>query len=77
MLDGDKEEEEGSEDFSSKAQIMTLMTTDADRIAEFPFYSFVLIGKFMASDFQEAIILICFQIRRLKSLSQCSSFINF
>ena len=33
------------EDFSSKAQIMTLMTTDVDRVADFSYHYFSLIGK--------------------------------
>ena len=37
-----KEEEEG--DFSSKAQIMTLMTTDVDRVSEFAWHLFTLVG---------------------------------
>lgn len=36
----DKEEEE----FSSKAQIMTLMTTDVDRVSEFSWHLFSLVG---------------------------------
>jgi hypothetical protein len=36
----DSEEEE----FSSKAQIMTLMTTDVDRVSEFSWHIFTLIG---------------------------------
>lgn len=38
----------GSDDaaeFSSKAQIMTLMTTDVDRVAEFAWHCFSLFGK--------------------------------
>ncbi|EJC98304.1 multidrug resistance-associated ABC transporter [Fomitiporia mediterranea MF3/22] len=37
---GDKEEEEG--EFSSKAQVMTLMTTDVDRVSEFAWHFFAL-----------------------------------
>lgn len=39
----DKKEAEG--EFSSKAQIMTLMTTDVDRVSEFAWHFFALIGK--------------------------------
>ena len=36
----------GTEDeFSSRAQIMTLMTTDVDRVAEFVWHFYTLIGK--------------------------------
>lgn len=38
--DGEKGEEEN--DFSSKAQVMTLMTTDVDRVAEFSYHLFAL-----------------------------------
>lgn len=31
-------------DFSSKAQIMTLMTTDVDRVSEFAWHMFALVG---------------------------------
>jgi hypothetical protein len=37
-------EKEEEADFSSKAQIMTLMTTDVDRVSEFAFHYFTLIG---------------------------------
>ena len=36
------EEEDG--EFSSKAQIMTLMTTDVDRVSEFAWHMFALVG---------------------------------
>lgn len=32
-------------DFSSKAQIMTLMTTDVDRVSEFAWHMFALVGR--------------------------------
>jgi ABC-type multidrug transport system fused ATPase/permease subunit len=38
----EKNEVEG--DFSSKAQIMTLMTTDVDRVSEFSWHIFTLVG---------------------------------
>lgn len=33
------------DDFSSKAQIMTLMTTDVDRVSDFSWHVFSLVGK--------------------------------
>lgn len=43
----DAKEPENSDDdeFSSKAQIMTLMTTDVDRVSEFSWHLFTLVGK--------------------------------
>ena len=38
----EKKDEEG--DVSSKAQIMTLMTTDVDRVSEFAWHMFTLVG---------------------------------
>lgn len=38
--ENNKDEEEN--EFSSKAQVMTLMTTDVDRVAEFPYHLFAL-----------------------------------
>jgi hypothetical protein len=38
----EKKDNEG--DFSSKAQIMTLMTTDVDRVSEFSWHVFTLVG---------------------------------
>lgn len=35
---------EDEEDFSSKAQIMTLMTTDVDRVSDFSWHIFSLVG---------------------------------
>lgn len=35
----------GDDDFSSKAQIMTLMTTDVDRVSEFAWHIFSLVGE--------------------------------
>lgn len=40
----DGEEEKDKDEFSSKAQIMTLMTTDVDRVSEFAWHSFALFG---------------------------------
>jgi hypothetical protein len=36
--------EDDKGDFSSKAQIMTLMTTDVDRVSEFSWHAFTLVG---------------------------------
>jgi hypothetical protein len=41
--EGDKDEED---EFSSKAQVMTLMTTDVDRVSDFAWHLFSLIGEF-------------------------------
>ncbi len=38
-----KKDDEG--DFSSKAQVMTLMTTDVDRVSEFPWHAFSLVDS--------------------------------
>ena len=38
------ENKEVEGDFSSKAQIMTLMTTDVDRVSEFSWHVFTLVG---------------------------------
>ncbi|KAJ7785356.1 multidrug resistance-associated ABC transporter [Mycena maculata] len=38
-------EKDDEEDFSSKAQIMTLMTTDVDRVAEFAWHLFTLVDS--------------------------------
>ena len=37
-------EKDDDGDFSSKAQIMTLMTTDVDRVSEFSWHIFTLVG---------------------------------
>jgi len=39
------EKNQGETDFSSKAQIMTLMTTDVDRVSDFAWHAFSLVGK--------------------------------
>jgi hypothetical protein len=39
----DSEDKDGSSEFSSKAQVMTLMTTDVDRVSEFAWHLFSLI----------------------------------
>lgn len=45
-VDGKAKGEDEEADFSSKAQIMTLMTTDVDRVSEFAWHLFTLIGLF-------------------------------
>lgn len=45
-LDAAEPKEAEESDFSSKAQIMTLMTTDVDRVAEFSWHFFSLVGMF-------------------------------
>ena len=51
--DGDAPMPEGNaetkdeDDFSSKAQIMTLMTTDVDRVSDFSWHLFSLVGEFI------------------------------
>lgn len=48
--DGDKDKsknnkiQDDEDDFSSKAQIMTLMTTDVDRVSDFSWHMFTLVG---------------------------------
>lgn len=48
--DGDKdsskksEDGEDEDDFSSKSQVMTLMTTDVDRVSDFSWHMFTLVG---------------------------------
>ena len=37
--------EKDADEFSSKAQIMTLMTTDVDRVSEFAWHLFSLVGS--------------------------------
>ncbi|THU79589.1 ATP-binding cassette transporter [Dendrothele bispora CBS 962.96] len=41
----DKKEKDVEDDFSSKAQIMTLMTTDVDRVSEFAWHFFTLVDS--------------------------------
>ena len=47
-LEGDAEEP-AADDFSSKAQIMTLMTTDVDRVSNFSWHLLALVGEFPIS----------------------------
>jgi len=39
-------EKKEDEEFSSKAQIMTLMTTDVDRVADFAWHLFTLVDRY-------------------------------
>ncbi|KAJ8082867.1 hypothetical protein PM082_008724 [Marasmius tenuissimus] len=41
----DEEKQEDENDFSTKAQIMTLMTTDTDRVSEFAWHFFTLVDS--------------------------------
>jgi hypothetical protein len=43
-LDGEVASQVDDEDFLSKAQVMTLMTTDVDRCSEFATHMFTLVG---------------------------------
>ena len=43
--EGTKKDDEN--DFSSKSQIMTLMTTDVDRVSDFAWHVFALVGMFV------------------------------
>ena|SRR5712672_533823 len=56
---------EGSEteagEFSSKAQIMTLMTTDVDRVSEFCWHTFTLVGTSCVLAIPVAAALTCYQ----------------
>jgi hypothetical protein len=44
-----RKKQDDEDEFSSKAQIMTLMTTDVDRVSEFSWHLFTLVGKFESS----------------------------
>ncbi|KDQ53279.1 hypothetical protein JAAARDRAFT_72568 [Jaapia argillacea MUCL 33604] len=43
--DGTKKKDEEESEFSSKAQIMTLMTTDVDRVSDFTWHMFTLVDS--------------------------------
>ncbi|KAF9234929.1 hypothetical protein BU15DRAFT_78554 [Melanogaster broomeanus] len=43
--DGGKDDKDDEDDFSSKAQIMTLMTTDVDRVSDFSWHMFSLVDS--------------------------------
>ncbi|KAH9947499.1 multidrug resistance-associated ABC transporter [Amylocystis lapponica] len=43
--DGDEAKKDEEDEFSSKAQIMTLMTTDVDRVSEFSYHLFTIIDS--------------------------------
>lgn len=47
-------DDEGS--FSSKAQIMTLMTTDVDRVSEFSWHVFTLVGALRTCRFSDCLL---------------------
>lgn len=42
-----KEKGEEENEFSSKSQVMTLMTTDVDRVAEFSYHLFAIAGEIL------------------------------
>jgi hypothetical protein len=63
-----KDKDEKEDEFSSKAQIMTLMTTDVGRVAEFPFQLFAIAGEI--SQDADFLFLICFS-SRLPSRNCC------
>lgn len=44
----DEKKKEDEDEFSSKAQVMTLMTTDVDRVSDFSWHIFTLFGTFLA-----------------------------
>jgi hypothetical protein len=44
---GPEKKEDGNDSFSSKAQVMTLMTTDVDRVSEFAWHIFSLVGRLL------------------------------
>ena len=46
---GPAPEGDAEDDFSSKAQIMTLMTTDVDRVSDFSWHLYSLVGQFCPS----------------------------
>ncbi len=49
--DTGSETKEDESEFSSKAQIMTLMTTDVDRVSDFAWHFFAIFGKFRTIPF--------------------------
>jgi hypothetical protein len=55
----EKKDDEG--DFSSKAQIMTLMTTDVDRVSEFSWHMFALVGASRVLAVPVTVFLNCYQ----------------
>jgi hypothetical protein len=58
--DGDKDKSKNNkddeDDFSSKAQIMTLMTTDVDRVSDFSWHMFTLVGTDLVLLYPDAYI---------------------
>ncbi len=62
-------EKKGDEgEFSSKAQIMTLMTTDVDRVSEISWHVFTLVGALHVLPFRSLFSQIVTKTRRLRSL---------
>lgn len=68
--EGDSQAKKDSEDdFSSKAQIMTLMTTDVDRVSEFAMHLFTLVGMYQSAcllNYLQAILTHIIQILLLR-----------
>lgn len=47
--EGDAEKKH-EDDFSSKTQIMTLMTTDVDRVSDFSWHLYTLVGEYFSRE---------------------------
>ena len=62
--DAASEKQDDQAEFSSKAQIMTLMTTDVDRVSDFSWHFFSLIGIFVSLRNRFLISLVESQIHR-------------
>ena len=63
-------------DFSSKAQIMTLMTTDVDRVSEFAWHMFALVGRLPVSLSVSRFLIFVFKTPRSRlslALFSCTS----
>lgn len=66
-------EKSDEDDFSSKAQIMTLMTTDVDRVSDFAWHVFSLVGTFDKYISHHFDLMFQSQMPRLKSSSELYS----
>jgi hypothetical protein len=55
------EKKDDEDDFSSKAQIMTLMTTDVDRVSGFSWHIFTLVGALRVLAVPATVLLNCHQ----------------
>lgn len=75
--DEEQKKKDSEDDFSSKAQIMTLMTTDVDRVSDFAWHIFTLVGESYLCGFaHDTISHFQNKIRQLKSLSAHCSYIT-